>query len=189
MVHTTNLFDGNHDHSFIPWVLVITTFALWGLIKMLSFVFGGWRHHARAAAAAPPAAAGPGYGPGYGPGAGVNAGPVAAGAGAGAGVGVGRFHKPSRFVSDGLETLLWLLLIPTIINSLYGFDDRTARNLIIAIFVIGMLWALLRGLGHIPVLGFLHRIIDLALLALVPMAIAAAALGIRDHHPDIDHDD
>jgi len=165
---------------YIPFVLAVSTFALWGLLRMLSFVFGGWRHHDRVNAAAP--AAGAGAAPGYGPGAGVAAGPVAAGAGT-TGFG-GRMYKPTRYVSDGLETLLWLVFFPTVINAFFGFANHTARNLIIAIFSIGLMWAFSRFLGHIPVLGFLHRILDLALLVLVPMSIAAAVLPIRDNHSD-----
>jgi hypothetical protein len=170
----------NNHNTFIPWALTITVFGLWGLLKVLSYVFGGQRHHARnrGAVAAPAAGA-----PGYGPGVGANVGPVGAGAAAGP---VGGWYKNSRYVSDGLETLLWLMLIPTLVNTLVGgfHNDHTIRNLIISIFSIGLFWVFFRAIGHIPVLGFLHRFVDLLLLPLVILAIAAASKGISDFHND-----
>lgn len=152
----------HHDDIIIPWILLLTTFALWALAKTLSLIFGGFHHHRSRTAAVPVANNG-------------------VGAGAGAAVvtpNESGWHKSSHYVSQGLKMLLWLLLIPILFNTVFGFS-HTARNLIIAIFAIGILWALLRGLGH--VFSFLHRILDFGLFVLVPLSIAAAALGIRHH--------
>lgn len=144
------------SYWFIPWVLLVTTWAVWAFSSIISNIFGGWRRHSRAAAAAAPAA----------PGGAVPAAPAS-----------DNWYKRSSYITDGLRTLLWLMLIPVLTNTLFGFTNHHARNLIISVFAIGMFWAFLRGLGHI--FNFLHRIVDFGLFVLVPLSIAAAVLGIR----------
>lgn len=148
-----------NNNWFIPVVLLVTTWATWAFSSIISNIFGGWRRYSHAAA------------PGYG------AGGVAAPA-AGA---TDNWYRGTSYITNGLQTLLWLMLIPVLLNVVLGFSNH-ARNLIISVFAIGMFWALMRGLGHI--FNFLHRIVDFLLFAIVPLAIAAAVLAIRNHRLD-----
>jgi len=165
-----------NDHSFIPWVLLLTTFALWGLSHALSSVFGGFREYGARRAA------GAGVGAGAAPVVGAPVAPAAAGGAVAAPASYNGLSRSTGYITDGLKTLLWLLLIPILFNSFWGFSSHVARNLIISIFAIGIIWAFLRGLAHI--FHFLHRILDFGLFVLVPLAVAAAALAIDDHHAD-----
>jgi hypothetical protein len=144
--------------AWVPWVLLLTTFALWGFWSIISNLFGGLAaRSANIAAAAGGAAVG-----------------GAPGAAAGAAITspwYGRTHDTTRALRD----LLWLLLIPILINTFFGWEHR-ARDLIIAIFAIGIVWAFLRGL--------LHRFADVLWIPLIALAIAAAGLGIRHRHFD-----
>jgi hypothetical protein len=152
------------DYGWTPWILFLTTFALWGFSRAFSNIFGTGFSNA-------------GFG-GFGAGGGGVVAPnAAAPGGVVAAPGGNTLYGPGHYISDGLQTLLWLLFVPTIMNQLFGFTNWHARNLIIAIFSIGLIWAILRSIGH--VINFLHRIVDLLLLVLVPMALAASILALR----------
>lgn len=172
-----NIFNDFDYHGKVPWVLLLTTFAVWGIIKALSNILGGWRSHSVTTTGGAVPAAAP-VAPAYDAEGGV-APPGARVAPAAGGVAVApmdRYHRSTKSVTDGLQTLLWLMLIPTLINQVWGFHHHSSRNLIISIFAIGMVWAFLRSIAR-P----LHRFLDLLLLPLVIMAIAASAKAINHH--------
>jgi len=154
--------NGQISHTaWVPWVLLLTTFAIWGAWSILSNLFGGLA--ARASGAAVGAGAG-----------GAVAGAPGAAVGGVAGAGspwYGRTHDTTHALRD----LLWLMLIPVLFNTFFGWEE-TAKNLIIAIFVLGLIWAFLRGL--------FHRFADLLWIPLIAMSIAAAALAIDGDHAD-----
>lgn len=158
-----------NDYGWIPWVLVITTLALWAFSSMLNGIFGGWREHSARRAAA----AGAGGAAAGAPGAAVGA--AAPGAAPG-------WQRSTGYVSDALLWLLLLLLVPTVINQFFGFGNETARNLIIAVFSLGLIWALMRWFGHI--FHFLARLVDMFLIFIIPLSIAAAVLGLRLRYAD-----
>jgi hypothetical protein len=144
------------DYGFLPWLFTIITFGLWAVLTIFTSAFGGWRAYHYATAVGAPGA--------------VATTPES-----------DVWYRRSSYVTDALRTLLWLMFVPTVINHIFGFTNIDARNLLIAVFAIGLVWAILRGLGHI--MHFLHRVVDILLFVIVPMAIAAAALGFRYEYP------
>jgi len=156
-----SILNGGGRKAWIAWVLLITVFALWAILSILSKFLGGWNSRGGLGGAVPAAAGGAaGAAVGGAPGAAVGAG--------GAALAASAWYNRSYNTSRAFRDLLWLLLIPILTNTVFGWW-HASWALIVSIFAIGLVWAFLR---------FITRLFDFGWIVLAPLAVAAAVLPL-----------